>query len=82
MNRTVSPLDSAKVVKSIARLGPDEARMISQIMAASAKKPSVRIPIMSILYDYRQARFFLEQGRLWEPRLAEQESPDLSYQPQ
>ena len=60
-------LDASNVVKHVAHLGPAEAKMMSNIMQALAKKPSIRTQVMVMLFRYMQIRYMYEQGPFSEP---------------
>lgn len=71
-------VDFYRVVRNITRLGPAEAKMLSNIMAALAKKPSIGVQVMPILFRYMQFRYVYEYGQLWEPHYVEEHSPNMA----
>ncbi len=69
---------TAKLVRRIAQLGPEEAQMVSRVMKKTRQKPSVQKYVMSNLFQYMQIRNMFEINHFWDPILAEQAAPDIS----
>lgn len=68
-------LDLAKVVRSIAHLGPGEAQMLSRVLSASARKPEAGAAVASQLFEYRRMRYLLSVAGIWDPALSKMERP-------
>ena len=66
--QTVRNIDMhiSKVVKCLPRLGHEEARMFSEIMAAASRKPEARAHAMSLLFRYMQIRFLYAKYGIWK----------------
>ncbi len=71
-------IDTMEVVRNVCRLGPEEARMFFEITAATIGKPVTQKLVLLMMMQYSQVRYMYQQGRFWEPHLAELDYPDLS----
>lgn len=68
LNR-IAILDSAKIVRQFARLGPEEAVLWQKIVIALKEKPWLSVIVMGSLTQYMQIRYMYSQGNFWNPKL-------------
>lgn len=63
--------DCYGLLGKVPRLGPEEEKMWTRVMAAVAKKPETREFVNVALIQYMQVRYMYDRGQFWEPRLAD-----------
>lgn len=75
-------LQIMKVTQNVTRLGPAEAQMFLDTASIAMKNPVLQGAFFNIMAQYNQIRYMYQQGRFWEPQLAEQPQPVFSKKSQ
>jgi Lon protease-like protein len=63
--------DLMGLIVKLASLGPQEARMCSDVAKLATRKPQLMILLKSVLAQYAQIRYMSEKGSYWNPQLSQ-----------
>jgi hypothetical protein len=63
--------DMMNLIVKLASLGPEEARMCSQVAKLVTERMEIGPVIKAILVQYAQIRYMAEKGSFWAPQLVE-----------
>ncbi len=69
-------MDSVRLVRQFAGLGPEEHKAWQRIVTALGKKPYLSVLVMGAIANYMQIRYMYDQGHLWDEQLVDTK-PDL-----
>jgi radical SAM superfamily enzyme YgiQ (UPF0313 family) len=67
--------DLLSLIAKLASLGPDEAKMISDITDLTKKRNDLSQCLMSVIRQYVQIRYMSEKGGFWNPQLRNSSYP-------
>jgi radical SAM superfamily enzyme YgiQ (UPF0313 family) len=67
--------DAVELIRALPRLGPEEARMFTNVTRAVHAKPGARSLVAEALGYYVHVRYLYERGGIWEP------DPELRARP-
>jgi hypothetical protein len=79
VSRDARPVaDSLTLLRTLPALGPAEAEMWARVRRRLSERPEATAHVLAAVLQYVQARYMYEQCGIWDPALAQSDSPVMA----